>query len=613
MRTARPSFQLLTFAAMVIGVALLTPRAWAQEDDSTAPAKPAATGAAYESDPQFIKALAEATAPDLSNEEKLARWKKANQIAGDQCVRCLQGMISAEFPLRLWKEALATAVHLDSIAVEPRDKFGAEASAGKALMHGDGGPPTMAQMAEADKYLRLALTHARSTSVIFLDGQVLAALGRNDEARDAFRRYVRLAKPGDSRLDKASQYRDNPQLATADGPTVAAAGGGDGVDRAPTIVTQAAATSNGLAIDAGPAKPEPAYMSDPKFQKALAQAKEGRQTVEDRLENWKHANKVAGGQCIECLHQMIVLQARLGAVKDEVKTAESLEAAAADTPKERYFAESMRGSALMAFNYGQPKPDQVTQAEIAFRDVLAHVPKERDVLYLDGRALAMQGKFDEAKTMFDRYVDLAPASDKMRVRAERFSEDPHLATLAMAPPFRLVTSDGQEMQLDDMNGKVVLIDFWATWCGPCMDTLPEVQKIAHDYANDPLLVIISVSTDADAGLWRTFIQKHNMTWPQYRDANNSLRNAYGVTSIPRFFTIDTNGALKSEQVGSGADVRSVAADLVKKAHKAEAQKAKVSDGGWVAVALSSPGEGCIAAQLPIASNSKTGLQSRCSE
>jgi hypothetical protein len=122
-----------------------------------------------------------------------------------------------------------------------------------------------------------------------------------------------------------------------------------------------------------------------------------------------------------------------------------------------------------------------------------------------------------------------------------------------------------------------------------------------------------VSTDADAGLWRTFIQKHNMTWPQYRDANNSLRNAYGVTSIPRFFTIDTNGALKSEQVGSGADVRSVAADLVKRAHKAEAQKAKVSDGGWVAVALSSPGEGCIAAQLPIASNSKTGLQSRCSE
>ena len=316
------------------------------------------------------------------------------------------------------------------------------------------------------------------------------------------------------------------------------------------------------------------YMDDPKFQKALAQAKVPRQTNDDRLENWKHANKVAGGQCIECLHQMIKLQIGAGAAKDAVKSAEQLEALAGDDPHEKYFAEAMRGGALMSYNYGQPKPEQVTQAEAAFHDVLAYSPKSREVTYQEGRALAMLGRNEEARAMFDRYVEMVPASDRFRARAERFSDDPHLATLQMAPPFRLVTSQGEELQLDDMNGRVVLLDFWATWCGPCKETLPEMQHIAKDFANDPTLVIISVSQDDDASAWKAFVAKNNMNWPQYRDGNKSLGTAYGVTSIPRFFTIDTNGVLKSEQVGSGADVRSVVNNLVKKAHKVEAQKTK---------------------------------------
>jgi thiol-disulfide isomerase/thioredoxin len=231
----------------------------------------------------------------------------------------------------------------------------------------------------------------------------------------------------------------------------------------------------------------------------------------------------------------------------------------------------------MQYNYGSPKPEQLAQADAAFREVLAKAPGEKNILFQEGRVLAMQGKNDEAKALFERYVAMVPASDRMRIRAERFSDDPHLATLAMAPPFRMVTSEGEELQLDDMNGKVVLLDFWATWCGPCKQTLPEIARIAKDYANDPTLVVISVSQDADANAWKTFIQQNNMTWPQYRDANNALGSAYGVSAIPHFFTIDTNGILKTEQVGTGADVRSVVSDLVKKAHKAEAQKAKAGD------------------------------------
>jgi hypothetical protein len=68
-----------------------------------------------------------------------------------------------------------------------------------------------------------------------------------------------------------------------------------------------------------------------------------------------------------------------------------------------------------------------------------------------------------------------------------------------------------------------------------------------------------------------------MTWPQYRDANGALSNAYGVSSIPRYFTIDTDGALKSVKVGSDADVSGDIRRLVKKAQEAEKKKAKDSD------------------------------------
>ncbi len=322
-------------------------------------------------------------------------------------------------------------------------------------------------------------------------------------------------------------------------------------------------------------QPRAAYMDDPKFQKALEQAKEPRQTFEDRLYNWKHANKVAHGQCVECLHQMVLMQWRLSAFKDAVNSTRQLEALTTD-PAEKIFAQSQRGYALMQYNYGSPKPEQLTEADALFHQVLAVLPKNRSAVFQDGRAFALLGKFDDAKAMFDRYVDMAPASDRLRARAERFADDPHLATLTMAPPFRLVASDGQEMDLDDMNGKVVLLDFWATWCGPCKQTIPDIQRLARDYAKDPMLVIISVSRDADAVAWKDFIQKNNMTWPQYRDANGSLGYAYGVQSIPHFFSIDTNGALKSEQIGSEADVRGVVGDLVKKAHKAEAQRAKAA-------------------------------------
>jgi peroxiredoxin len=321
--------------------------------------------------------------------------------------------------------------------------------------------------------------------------------------------------------------------------------------------------------------PAPAYASDPKFQQALASAKEMRMPVDERLARWKNANKIAKGQCIECLHQMIQLQIVQKQWKDVYNTCNQLDAIAT-TPKEKFYAESERGAALMHGNNDEPKPDQVKAAEDSLRAALTITPSSANLVYLDGRALAMMGRDDEAKAMFQKYLDLVGMSDPYRTRAEHFIEDPRLAALRMAPAFTLTTSEGEQMSLDEMGGKVVLLDFWATWCGPCNQALPEIRRIAQKFADQPF-VVISISSDTNEAAWSTFIRTNRMTWPQYRDANGALNRAYGVSSIPRYFTIDTDGALQSVKVGSGADVEGDVKKLLNKAHDAEKKKARESD------------------------------------
>lgn len=126
-----------------------------------------------------------------------------------------------------------------------------------------------------------------------------------------------------------------------------------------------------------------------------------------------------------------------------------------------------------------------------------------------------------------------------------------------------------------MGGRVVLIDFWATWCGPCNEELPHIQKIAKEFAGQPL-VIISVSWDSDEAKWKDFVQKHEMTWVQYRDADHKLSEQFGINAIPHYFTIDSDGVLTAEMMGSGSDVEGKLKKLIKRAAQTQPTTAVVA-------------------------------------
>jgi thiol-disulfide isomerase/thioredoxin len=139
-------------------------------------------------------------------------------------------------------------------------------------------------------------------------------------------------------------------------------------------------------------------------------------------------------------------------------------------------------------------------------------------------------------------------------RAERFVDRVELARATMAPPFMATTLDGQHISLDALAGKVVLIDFWATWCQPCVNALPRVQAIARKFQGQPL-VVLSISLDKDDAKWKSFVDKNKMTWLQVRDGGSdaSVAKKFDVRAIPATFSIEADGILEDQHVGD-ADI-----------------------------------------------------------
>lgn len=313
--------------------------------------------------------------------------------------------------------------------------------------------------------------------------------------------------------------------------------------------------------------PAPAYEQNPKFKSAMADANTNSKNHElgFAVDALKKANKIAGGQCTPCLESAYKLQTQYGDFKGAAETASML-VSAATTPKAKSIAETQRGIALFRQGGEKPKPAQLEAARTSLAAALTDYPKNNAALYEQGCVLARLGQNGEASKQFAACADVSEPGDALGIRARRFSNDPALSMQKRAPAFTVTALDGKQFNLDDMGGRVVLIDFWATWCGPCNQELPHLKKIAQEFAGQPL-VIISISWDKDEQKWRDFIAKHEMTWVQYRDADHRLSSQFGVESIPHYFTIDADGVLTAEMLGQGSDVEGKLKKLLKRARE----------------------------------------------
>jgi thiol-disulfide isomerase/thioredoxin len=183
-------------------------------------------------------------------------------------------------------------------------------------------------------------------------------------------------------------------------------------------------------------------------------------------------------------------------------------------------------------------------------DDTAQIILMKAMLYLEvfdnsdkGVELVQQLKKDYPDTKPGKNADGILDNIKQQEAAKKIQRG--LVEGAKFPDFEEKDLDGKPLSISGFKGKVVLIDFWATWCGPCVAELPNVIK-AYEKHHDKGFEIIGVSLDQDEQKLKSYTKDKNMTWQQYFDGKgwgNKLAQKYGIQSIPATFLLDGEGKI----------------------------------------------------------------------
>jgi thiol-disulfide isomerase/thioredoxin len=198
-----------------------------------------------------------------------------------------------------------------------------------------------------------------------------------------------------------------------------------------------------------------------------------------------------------------------------------------------------------------PSAAALGEAARAFRYGVALSGGQSASSYLNlGRTLLQLGRDEEGVAALRESLAQRPEGEAAQ-QAKLWIDDPRRARGRYAPPFSLETLDGDRISLADLHGKITLLDFWATWCAPCVASVPSLKKIAAQMAEEPFS-LISVSGDRNGAQVRDFVASHGVTWPQCWDGNGSVQGQFRVRGLPTFLLLDSDGRILFSKTGWGS-------------------------------------------------------------
>ena len=289
-----------------------------------------------------------------------------------------------------------------------------------------------------------------------------------------------------------------------------------------------------IALEEAPASPA---MHAEKLEEAQSLFEEGKHS--EAVKAFKAADKLAGGTCLECRLGLVRAFNKLGAHKEVLKNADAVLGMTGDK-NAIILAHHERGLALLAMSLQDPK--QLEPAANAFRQALElSGGKLNAVRFNLGYTLLRLSRDEEGIALLKEYLEQGPKEDRAE-DAKDLIANPLRARKRLAPDVELVTLAGDYLTSDDMRGKVVLYDFWGTWCAPCVAAVPSLRLLGRRMQKDPF-VLVSVSTDTDETTLREFIARHEMSWPQVWDKRHELSRKWQVEGYPTYVLVNHEGEI----------------------------------------------------------------------
>jgi peroxiredoxin len=199
---------------------------------------------------------------------------------------------------------------------------------------------------------------------------------------------------------------------------------------------------------------------------------------------------------------------------------------------------------------------------------------------------ALVKEYPSSSVLLDRFFEIIdygqPEAEQLEVVLMRFNKDlresetgqQHFAIInniksrqlgKIAPDFSLSTADGTKVSLADYRGEFVLLDFWASWCGPCRAENPNLVKLHEAKINDKKIQIIGVSIDEKSDRWLKAVEEDGLPWLQLLDAGergDHVADRYFIRAIPQNFLIGPDGVIIAQNL-RGSDIVSLVAAYIK--------------------------------------------------
>jgi thiol-disulfide isomerase/thioredoxin len=143
------------------------------------------------------------------------------------------------------------------------------------------------------------------------------------------------------------------------------------------------------------------------------------------------------------------------------------------------------------------------------------------------------------------------------------------------PPLALAALDGSRHRLADYRGRVVLVNFWATWCGPCRAEMPSIERLRRSLEHEPFAVL-AVNVSEDAGAVRAFAARVEMGFPLLLDRNGQVTRAWRARALPMTFIVGPEGRIRYQAIGardwSAPEIRSTLRALMPGARPLESAR-----------------------------------------